>query len=168
MPYTRHFQLTDDLIQHLDPVLMSLHDPWIETRYTGFLAVSSVTVLELALKTIFCDFGARKHVVLGTFTSSYFEKINGRIALGVITKEYIPRFGEKYLQRFERQLKALENTTLRSNGYSLKSSYGNLVAWRHAFAHEGVMPPNASYAEVKRGYESGKHIMNCLATSMHR
>lgn len=168
MPYSDHFKLADDLIQHLDPILAGLKDPFIESRYTGFLAVSSVTVLELAMKTIFCEFSSSKHKVLGNFCAQYFDRINGRIALDPIRKDYLLKFGVKYQQRFERRLARVENQFLNSVGYSVKASYGNLITWRNAFAHEGVTPANASYDEVKRAYGCGKEIMNCLATCMRR
>lgn len=168
MPYTDHFKLTDDLITHLDPILTTLNDPFIESRYTGFLAVSSVTVLELAMKTIFCEFAAKKHKVLANFCSNYFENINGRIGLDKIKEEYLVKFGQKYHKRFKKALEKLERHHLKTSRSSPKSAYGNLLTWRHAFAHQGNIPANASYSEVKRSFFFGKEIMNCLADCMQR
>ena len=168
MPYSDHFKLTDDLIQHLDPILAGLNEPFIESRYTGFLAVSSVTVLELALKTIFCEFSAAKHMVFGNFCDEYFDRINGRIGLDLIKKDYLSKFGSKYLLRFTRALDKLEQQYLLAAGSSIKASYGNLLTWRNGFAHEGIIPANATYPEVKRAYGCGKEVMNCLATCMRR
>jgi RiboL-PSP-HEPN len=168
MAYTDHFKLTDDLIQHLDPILAGLNDPFIESRYTGFLAVSSVTVLELAMKTIFCDFAAAKHKTLGNFCNQYFERINGRIGLEPMRKDYLLKFGSKYQLRFARAIEKLEAQQLRLTGASIKASYGNLLTWRHGFAHEGIIPANATYPEVKRAYGCGKDIMACLAACMRR
>jgi hypothetical protein len=168
MPYADHFKLTDGLIKHLDPVFAALNDPFIESRYTGFLAVSSVTVLELAMKTIFCEFAATKHKVLANFCSNYFENINGRIGLDKIKKDYLPKFGKKYQQRFEKALEKLERHHLKNSHASPKSSYGNLLTWRNEFAHQGTISANASYLEVKRSYSFAKEIMNCLAGCMRR
>lgn len=168
MAYTDHFKLTDGLVQHLDPILAALNDPFIESRYTGFLAVSSVTVLELAMKTIFCDFASNKHKVLGNFCAQYFDRINGRITLDLIKKDYLQKFGPKYEQRFMQRLEKLEKQHLIAAGASMKASYGNLLTWRNGFAHEGTVPANASYAEVKRAYDCGKNVMHCLASCMNR
>ncbi len=168
MAYTDHFKLTDDLIQHLDSILVGLSDPFIESRYTGFLAVSAVTVLELSMKTIFRDFASAKHKVLGTFCEKYFDRINGRIGLDLIKGDYLPRFGLKYQVRFKQRLDKLERQRLRASGSSVKASYGNLITWRHGFAHEGTIPVNATYPEVKRAYGCGKDVMNCLAGCMRR
>ena len=168
MPHSDHFKLTDDLISHLDPILAGLKDPFIESRYTGFLAVSSVTVLELSLKTIFIEFASTKHGVLGNFCSEYFDRINGRVSLDAITNDYLKKFGEKYRKRFLNRLNALEKQRLSKSGESVRSSYGNLITWRNEFAHAGNVPTNASYSEVKRAYDCGKVVMNCLAGCMTR
>jgi RiboL-PSP-HEPN len=168
MPYSDHFKLADDLITHLDGILTAVHDPFLESRYVGFVAVSSVTVLELALKNIFNDFAETKHGVFGVFCTSYFARINGRIGLRQIREEYTIRFGEKYRDRFTRKLDQREKEVLVSGRYSLKASYGNLIQWRNDFAHEGNIPATPTYAEVKSGYNSGKEVMHCLAASMRR
>jgi hypothetical protein len=168
MPYTDHFRLTDDLITHLDPIVAGLADPFIQSRYTGFLAISSVTVLELAMKSIFCNFAENKHKVLGNFCANYFSRVNGKIGFKIIEEEYTRKFGDKYSTRFTKQLDSLDITELAVRGYSIKSAYGNLITWRNCFAHQGFLPANASYGEVKQGYECGKTIMSCLAGCMVR
>lgn len=168
MAYSDHFKLADDLVAHLDTVIVALNDPFIESRYTGFVTVSAVTVLELALKTIFLEFAQAKHVVLGTFCSRYFDRINGKIGLSAIREDYLSKFGLKYQTRFGKRIEKIEQHSLRTIGTSVRSSYGNLITWRNTFAHQGIIPPNASYAEAKRAYECGKQIMQCLAGCMNR
>lgn len=130
--------------------------------------MSSVTVLELAMKTIFSDFADAKHKVLGNFCARYFDRINGRIGLKLIHDDYLVKFGSKYQVRFQRALEKLERQELRNSGASIKASYGNLLTWRNGFAHEGNVPANATYPEVKRAYGCGKQVMDCLATCMRR
>ena len=72
MGYDSHFIYADDFINHLDIALPATTDPFIKSRYIGFLAITAVTVYELALKEIFIDFANKKHKVLGTLTRSYF------------------------------------------------------------------------------------------------
>jgi hypothetical protein len=163
-----HFQLADDLITHLDITIGGVTDPFIQSRYTGFLAVATVTVMELTMKQIFVEFAAGKHRVLNDFVVGYFDRINGRITLKQIKEEYLTKFGERYKTRFERRLEKLERKSLKESGTSLKSSYGNLITWRNEFAHEGNVPANASYAEVKKSYECAKEVMRCLSGCMNR
>jgi hypothetical protein len=168
MPYDDHFRLADDYISHLDVVMNGIADPFIKARYTGFLAVSAVTVYELALKTIFQEFAEGKHKVLATFSGAYFKRINGRIRIEVIKKEYTKRFGDKYSNRFIKKLRDREQSTLRTQRESVQSSYENIITWRNEFAHEGVIPATPTYDEVKRAYTFGKEVIHCLAESMRR
>ncbi len=81
MAYANHFRHADDVIAHLNTVVPTITDPLLVAKYSGFAAVAAVTVYELAIKEIFCEFGRRKHKILGNFTESYFDRINGRITL---------------------------------------------------------------------------------------
>ncbi|HMH45130.1 MAG TPA: HEPN domain-containing protein [Pyrinomonadaceae bacterium] len=168
MAYDDHFRLADDYISRLDMVMGGIADPFMKSRYTGFLAVSAVTVYELALKTIFQEFAEGKHKVLAVFSSAYFRRINGRIRIEVIRKEYTKRFGDKYSNRFDKKLKDCERRTLQSHRESVKSSYENIITWRNEFAHEGIIPATPTYDEVKKAYTFGKEVIHCLAQSMKR
>lgn len=168
MPYDDHFKLADDYITHLDLVIGAIADPFIKSRYSGFLAVSAVTVYELAMKTIFQEFAVGKHRVLANFSNLYFARINGRIKIEVIRDDYVRRFGDKYVKRFARKLETREREILRQRGASVKSSYTNIITWRNGFAHEGTIPTTATYDEVKKAYILGKNVMDCLAETMRR
>jgi hypothetical protein len=168
MSYEDHFRLADDYISHLDVVIGGIGDPFIKSQYTGFLAVSAVTVYELALKTIFQEFAEGKHKVLATFSNAYFRRINGRIRIDEIKREYTKRFGDKYSTRFNKKLTDRERSILLTQRESIKSSYENIITWRNGFAHEGIIPATATYEEVRKSYACGKHVIHCLAESMKR
>lgn len=168
MAYTDHFRLADDLIAHLNPIVAQIVDPFIASRYSGFVSVAAVTVFELAIKEIFFDFGEAKHRVLGTFTRSYFERINGRIKYDALHKEYVSRFGDKYVTRFKKNMAVVERNYLAANRRSVFSSYANLIEWRNSFAHEGTIPTYATYADIVEAYTVGKEMIHCLARSMRR
>ncbi len=168
MTYLNHFRLADNYIAHLDTVIGSITDPFIKSRYTGFLAVSAVTVYELAIKTVFVEFAEKKHKVLGNFTNAYFERINGRIKTHDLKNRYVAKFGDKYLKRFKSKLEKKERDILRSEGSSIKASYGNIITWRNEFAHEGKIPSTPTYEEVRKSYMPGKYVIECLADSMSR
>ena len=167
MAYSDHFKLADDLISHLDQANPT-SDPFISSRYVGFVVVAAVTVYELAIKEIFISFAEKKHKVFGNFTSNYFNRINGRIRRNDIEDRYIKRFGEKYLNRFKTKIDAIEEDANKQNKGSVLSSYGNIITWRNQFAHEGNMPSTPTYNEVKKSYILGKELINCLAETMVR
>lgn len=164
--YTSHFNLADDLVSHLDGVLSEVTDPFLLSRYAGFVAVSAATVFELAVKSILIDFAAAQHPVLSNFVGRVFERLNGRVSLQALKEEHLPKFGAAYVAKFSSKLEETELAILRSEGESVKSSYGNLLQWRHGFAHGGLLPATATYAEVCRSYHSGKHVLHSLAFTM--
>lgn len=167
MAYHRFFNPTDSTINHLSAIITQC-PPLIAMQYTGFAAVSAVTVYELAIKEVCTEFGRKKHKGFGHFVESHFRRLNGRISLNDIRTETLPRFGEKYLKRFNSLLEAEERSYLVANHASIKSSYGNLVTWRNNFAHQGTIPNNATFHEVQRSYESGKKVIDCLALALTR
>ncbi len=143
-------------------------DPFLATRYVGFLCVSAVTVIEFAVRDILIDFASAKHRVFGVFCNELYERLNGRVTLKDLRENHIKKFGDRYVARFSKMLEAEELRELRASGRSIRSSYGNLITWRHSYAHQGVLPANASYSEAKQGFELGKHVLQCLDQSMKR
>lgn len=168
MPYQDHFKHADDLVAHLNGVVPTIADPLLQAKYIGFVSVAAVTVYELAVKQIFIDFAAKKHKVLGHFTESFFERINGRIKLPVVKDEYIDRFGERYTNRFKKNIEVFSKNYLAKHKRDIRSSYANLITWRNDFAHEGKLNATATYGEVIQAYEDGKEVIRCLAETMVR
>jgi len=168
MAYTDNFKHADDLVAHMNSVVPGITDPLLQAKYIGFVSVAAVTVYELALKEIFITFGRKKHKILGNFTESYFERINGRIRIRDIKEVYIPRFGQKYKERFIKNINEREKTYFKKNKRNILSSYGNIITWRNDFAHEGNLNMTATYNEVIQAYRDGKEIIHSLADSMKR
>lgn len=168
MAYYDHFRLADDMIAHLDTVIQSINDPFIASRYVGFISVSAVTVYELAIKDIFCEFSTKKHKVFGNFTQNYFDRLNGRIKTNELTDNHLKRFGEKYIKRFKALIKKADEKSVRNDRTSILSCYNNVIQWRHDFAHKGIVPSNATYEEATKSYKIGKKVITCLAETMRR
>jgi len=168
MAYIDHFKLADDLISHLNSTMGSVSDPFISSRYVGFVAVVCVTVFELAIKDIFIEFSDKKHKVFGTFTRKYFERINGKIKYKVLKNDYLPRYGSKYVDKYSKLIKETSDKYLRTDGIDILSSYNNIITWRNQFAHEGKIPTTATYAEVIRSFEAGKEVIHCLNKALPR
>lgn len=168
MAYVDHFAHADGVIAHLNGLVPGLPDPLLKVKYTGFVTVAAVTVYELAIKDIFCDFGRKKHKVLGTFTESHFERINGRVTLKNIKEDYCAKFGDVYVKRFKKKLDSSAKQHLAAHHRDFRSAYSNLIIWRNSFAHEGNVPATATYAEAVQSYEDGKAVIHALAASMVR
>ena len=168
MVYTDRFQLVDDYLVHFDSLMTGIADPFIQCRYLGFITTAAVTAYELAIKNIFYEFADRKHVVLGAFVRSRFEKLNGRILLRNLKKDHVAMFGIKYVDKFKKNILAKETGSLSSGSGSPSSSYGNIITWRHTFVHEVRTPSTTNYDEVKKSYLLGKEVIHCLNDAMQR
>lgn len=168
MTYIANFQHADDIISHLNVVIPGIKDPLLVTKYVGFVSISAVTVYETAIKEIFINFAKSKHNVLGTFTESFFEKINGRIRIENVRNDYIKCFGAKYLLKFDKKIASTVELHLHSHGRDIKNSYANLITWRNDFTHSGIIKTSSTYKEVIQAYQDGKKVIHCLAETMIR
>jgi hypothetical protein len=168
MAYASHFTIADDMITHLNSIVGGITDPFISSRYVGFVSISAVTVYELALKEIFIDFAKRKHIVFGTYAESHFDRINGRIKHQNIKDDYIEKFGTRYLTRYQRKIADTERAFLVSHGKSVLNSYNNLITWRNDFAHAGRIPNTVTFNEVVASYHLGKELIRNVAETMTR
>jgi len=167
MPPEDHFKKADATIEYITEHVTTLNDGILMNQFSGFCAVTAVTVYELAIKDIFIEFAKNKHRVFGGFVEQHFRKVNGRIMYSDLVK-LSSRFGSKYKARFSQKVENKEQQHLRTARRSIKSSYGNIVTWRNQFAHGGILPSNATLAELARAYDDGKHVIFALHESMRR
>lgn len=162
------FKHADDVIAHLAALMPQLTDPLLEPKYVGFAAVAAVTVYEVAIKETFYEFASRKHQILEVFTKAHFDRLNGRIKVNLITDEYLPRFGSKYVLRFKKDFDTTCVSYLSQNHRDIKSSYANIITWRNEFAHQGGINRTVTFSEVVTAYEDGKEVIYCLGRALQR
>lgn len=168
MSYTRHFTVADEFIGHADSVISGIEDDFIKSRYIGFVSVAAVTAYELAFKEIIFGFCDKKHKILGSFSRDAYARLNGQIKLDQVKGTHVKRFGQIYSNRFKKKIEEAELAELRNSGRSIKSSYDNVIVWRHKFAHTGDIPQGPTYDEAKQSYYAGKAVLECLAATMTR
>jgi|JI8StandDraft_2_1071088.scaffolds.fasta_scaffold21022_3 hypothetical protein len=161
MPYNTHFRLVDDVSLHFDTTVAGV-DPFLRSRYVGFYAVASAAVVELAVKDIFVDFATSHGKLFGDYCRAKYERINGKVGFDDLCKDHLRPFGQSYVKRFKRIVRMADYHFLKVHNYSVKKSYETLFVCRHSFAHEGIVPEQISFDDVKRGYSSGKVMLACL------
>jgi len=166
MSYRRHYQLVDDVTGHFDEVTKTI-DAFTESRYVGFFAVASISVIELAYKDIIVDFAARTHPTFGSFFSSHYERLNARVKLEHVNTD-LKRLGGNFQAKFTKLLDRVHTHEIRHNSFSVKDSYASLITCRHKFSHEGSIPENIGYNDVKNGYRAGKIVLSCLAKTLSK
>ncbi len=65
MSYQNHFTHADDVIAAINAAMPGINDPLAKAKFVGFISVAAVTVYEQAIKSIFIEFGEKKHKVMG-------------------------------------------------------------------------------------------------------
>jgi hypothetical protein len=165
MSYVDRFKTTDDLLNHLQPIVSIIMDEELKSKYAGFLSANAVTVYELAIKDIFISFAEKKNSVFGMFVTKYFDQINGHIKIDDIRK-YVKSFGEKYLNKFNKKLEEKNKVLLSIYHNDIKAIYGNLITCRHKFIHANNT--TMTFNEVVEGYSLGKEIIHILNETMQR
>jgi hypothetical protein len=161
--HARHFALVDDVVEHFDDAVDGL-GPELASRYAGLFAVSSVAVLELALKDVVIGFAKSRDVVFGDYIETRYAQTNARIKLQHIREEHLKPFGSGYVARFNEYVSRAERLSLKWYRFSLIQRYSNLITCRHKFAHEGQA--TCTYGDAKDGFAAGKVIISCLARSL--
>lgn len=168
MAYQNHFRLVDDLLHHLDATVGAVTDPFIASRYSGFLALSSATVLELCVKELLIEHASRISPVFGVFVTKSYERLNGRVRIKALKEEHLPRYGTNYVKHFSELVSRTDRLTLSGRGRLISQSYDNVITWRHGFAHEGIVPPHATYGDVRNAYIDSKVVVQCPAKTLAR
>jgi len=165
MSYVDRFKTTDELINHLQPIISIITNEELKSKYAGFLSASAVTVYELAIKDIFINFAEKKNKAFGIFITEYFHRISGHIKIIDIEK-YAKSFGEKYINRFNKKLKIKNKYIFSIYHNDIKAIYGNLINCRNEFIHENNT--TMTFDEVVEGYKLGKEIIHILSETMQR
>lgn len=168
MPMEDHFRKADEYLAHVQAAISTIQDGFIQSRYLGFVIVSSVTVYEISIKETISTFANRKHKVFGQFVDGKFERLNARIQIQDILTDFVENFGEVYAKRFRRLLDEKERAVLTGQRTSMKGAYKNLIKWRHDFVHTGTAPPTTNLVEVRQSYELGKDVVRCLEQALRR
>lgn len=166
MPFRKSFLLADELVKHLTTLAATEKDLQVLAVYSGFVSVSAVTVFELALRGVFIRFATQRDPAFGAFMEASLARVNGRIRLADIQDQYLKRLGGRSSARFARLIDRAELLSLRKSGRSVKSSYSNLLTWRHEFAHQGRPPSTTTFSEACDSYELGKVVIDCLHRSL--
>lgn len=168
MPTEDHFRKADEYLTHVQAAISTVKDGFIQSRYLGFVIVSSVTVYEISIKEIISSFANRKHKVFGQFVDGKFERLNARIQIQDLLGDFVENFGDVYAKRFRKLLDDQEKAILLKQRASMKGAYKNLIKWRHDFVHTGAAPPTTNFGEVHQSYELGKDVVRCLERALIR
>ncbi|MDP2787374.1 MAG: HEPN domain-containing protein [Pseudomonadota bacterium] len=154
-------------IDHLGAVAPKPAPDMLHARYAGFAAVSAVSNLEQSTKDAFKDFAAKRHPDFGYFIQNHLESFNAQLKLNQLKDRYLSRFGSTRINQFDKLLEKCERRALKWAHVSIKSSYGNLIIWRHTCAHSGYLD-KATLPEVAKAARAGEIVIRALWFSLDK
>ena len=74
MTFESRFESADGFLNHTDVIMEGIDDPLIQQKYLGFIAISAVTVYELAIKDIIFRFSDSEAQSFGFVIPVFFRK----------------------------------------------------------------------------------------------
>lgn len=158
--YEPHFiwveELTRNVLSHAPPAGPA--NDSFRADLAGLLSTSYVAAFECCVKAIFNSFAqSKRNKILASVTEHNFSQINSKIHYEAIGSSYIRPYGVIYHKEFLKLLSDKESEILLKDRLSMKTTYANLLKWRHAFAHEGKKL--ATLDEVANSYEIAKQVI---------
>lgn len=162
MPFATYFRHADDVIEHMTSFIDGIDDLFLTSKYSGFVCIAAATVYEMSIKYILLDFARRRDKIFYNYLSTVFLKINARVKIEHLKNDYLKKFGNEYLKKFSDLLDFEDDYVFQNEKSSIKSSYDNILQWRHGFAHNGDAPLYATFLEIVRSYNIGKKVIECF------
>jgi hypothetical protein len=158
----RASHLTESVVRYAPP---PGDDPsGLRANLAGLLCTAYVAAFECSIKEILTTFASETHSVLGNFVAHNMDRINGRIKIDNISRDYIRPFGDKYEAKFKELIKTTEDTILIQNRKSVRNCYENIISWRNDFAHNGQHL--ASFEETCDAFPIAAHVILQIDATM--
>ena len=144
----------------------SFSDQEFSADVAGFLSIAYAAAFEECIKDIFIEFARNEHKVLHSVISISFDRIDSKIRINDHIKDkYLKQLGSDYRDRFSSQLEAEEKKYNKDKKASIKTSYENIINWRHEFAHK--LESNTTISEVQSAYDAAKKVIMILNNCLH-
>jgi len=122
----------------------------------GLLVVALVASYETCVKETLIAYAGRYHNQFATFAQNNFDRLNSKIGIDDLYK-YARIFDANVHTKFGVLVTARTNRLKQKLGVDCKSSYKQLLSWRHDFAHAGLR--NTTVEEAIRTHLFAKRII---------
>ena len=103
----------------------------------GLLAVTTCATYENCVKLVIQEYAGRHSELFRIYAENQYEKINSRIDISDLHK-YCKTFHPEIGLLFKRKIENTKGYYLRRVRSDITVSYGQLLKWRHSFAHSGA------------------------------
>lgn len=122
----------------------------------GLLVVSMAASYESSVKETLMSFAARHHVQFGNYAQNQFAKLNSRISMNDLYG-YTKTFDNKVHNRFCELITHRKGRMINKIGKDFTVAYGQMLSWRHDFAHAGIR--NTTIGEALATHRLAKRVL---------
>jgi hypothetical protein len=161
-----HLKRIDDLVEEMNVVVppsTNYQSVKFRADLAGLLVVAIAATYENCVKEILYSYTGRQHIAFESYARRKYNKINSRISVGDL-KSYCELLDPVLKKRFQDELAARKKAVLERTGGNIETLYGQLLEWRHEFAHTGVR--NTTLEEAARAHLFGKRVIYVFAQSL--
>ncbi|MBX7534456.1 hypothetical protein K3175_02150 [Qipengyuania sp. GH1] len=146
--------LANEINQHVPSDRPSLNE--FRSDLAGLLTVTSCATYENCVKLILQDYAGRQSNLFRVYAENQYDKINSRIDIRDLHK-YCKTFHPNISRIFKDKLEKSKRFYLERANSDITESYGQLLKWRHSFAHSGARITTVE--EVLRHHQLGKRVI---------
>ena len=122
----------------------------------GLLVVSMAASYESCVKDTLVTYATNHHTAFGNFASNNFARLNSRVAVRDLY-QYARTFDDGIHDRFKQLLDRRRRKIDRLIGKNIETSYGQILSWRHDFAHAGIR--NTTIEEAMITHRLAKRVL---------
>ena len=122
----------------------------------GLLVVLMAASYESCVKETIIGYASRHHAQFGTFAQNQYRRLNSRISMNDLYG-YARTFDDTVNEKFKRIINDRKNRLLHRIGKDITVAYGQILSWRHDFAHAGVR--NTTVEEALMTHRLAKRIL---------
>ena len=161
-----HFARIDDLVAEMNEVVPSstnYQSVKFRADLAGLLVVAIAATYENCVKEVLYSHTGRQHAAFESYARRKYNKINSRISINDL-KSYCELLDPALKKKFQDELAMRRKALLGRTGVNIESSYGQLLEWRHEFAHTGAR--NTTLEEASRAHLFGKRVIYTFAESL--
>jgi hypothetical protein len=125
----------------------------------GLLVVAIASAYETCVKDVLISHASSKHGDFEYFITQNFAKLNSRIAKEDLFR-YAKLFSSKIHDDFKFLLNKRSGAIERRTGMRITETYGQILSWRHDYAHAGIQ--NTTVSEAARFHRFAKRVLYCF------
>jgi len=157
----------DELIKDMNAVVPATSEyKYVKLRadLAGLLVVAIAASYENCVKEILYSKAGSHHPAFEAYARRQYARINSRINVADLIR-YCDVYDPILKTQFKAKLSSRKGAVLARTGVNIEVMYGQLLDWRHDFAHAGVR--SMTLEEATKAHLFGKRVLYAFAETLH-